>query len=213
MRSRAAAAPSITWVFLLRMPMRRRRNSRRLGLRLSDPRRQRLGSSRQHFWKTPGAHALRSCRIPNCSDCTIFRCAGRDPDEVFAWLLGKFGGERRKLKGGVDAVRYSAPGFSDVWILVEKGDAEPSEGHAIDHIGWRSTSPLGKTIDALRAKGVTVTSEPAPAATAERPDNQLFLYSRTCRREDRDCGTSRTTAGAITFGGAHAAFRKFNMAQ
>ena len=45
---------------------------------------------------------------------------------------------------------------------MQKGDAEPSEGHAIDHIGWRSTGPLEKTIDGLRAQGVKVLTEPSP---------------------------------------------------
>jgi hypothetical protein len=49
-----------------------------------------------------------------------------------------------------------------MWILVERGDSEPSEGHAIDHIGWRSTSSLTKTIDGLRTMGVTVLTEPQP---------------------------------------------------
>ncbi len=64
------------------------------------------------------------------------------------------------LKGRLDAVKYSAPGFSDMWILVQRGEAAPSLGHAIDHIGWRSTGALAGTIDGLRAKGVEVTSEP-----------------------------------------------------
>jgi catechol 2,3-dioxygenase-like lactoylglutathione lyase family enzyme len=91
---------------------------------------------------------------------------GPNPDEMFNWLQEKFGGQRTKLKRQIDALKYSAPGFSDVWILIQKGDAEPSEGHAIDHIGWRSTGPLAKTIDDLRAKGVTVLTEPAPLVLA-----------------------------------------------
>jgi catechol 2,3-dioxygenase-like lactoylglutathione lyase family enzyme len=94
---------------------------------------------------------------------------GPNPDEVFTWLLAKFGGERTKLKGRIDAVKYSAAGFSDMWILVQRGEAEPSEGHAIDHIGWRSTGPLAKTIDELRGKGVTVTSEPRPLSLPNGP--------------------------------------------
>jgi catechol 2,3-dioxygenase-like lactoylglutathione lyase family enzyme len=94
---------------------------------------------------------------------------GPNPDEVFTWLLAKFGGERTKLKGKIDAIKYSSPGFSDMWILVQKGDAEPSEGHAIDHIGWRSTGPLTKTINDLRAKGVMVTSEPSPLVLPNGP--------------------------------------------
>jgi hypothetical protein len=94
---------------------------------------------------------------------------GPDPDEVFSWLLAKFGGQRTKFKGNLDAVKYSAAGFSDMWILVQRGDAEPSEGHAIDHIGWRSSGPLTNTLDELRAKGVTVTSEPRPLPLPNGP--------------------------------------------
>jgi len=94
---------------------------------------------------------------------------GPNPDEVFSWLLAKFGGQRTQLKGQVDAIKYSAAGFSDMWILVQRGDAEPSEGHAIDHIGWRSTGALAKTIDDLRAKGVTVLTEPRPLPLANGP--------------------------------------------
>jgi catechol 2,3-dioxygenase-like lactoylglutathione lyase family enzyme len=94
---------------------------------------------------------------------------GPNPDEVFTWLLAKFGGQRAQLKGRIDALKYSAPGFSDMWILVQKGDAEPSEGHAIDHISWRSTGALAKTIDGLRGQGVTVLTEPRPLSLANGP--------------------------------------------
>lgn len=85
-----------------------------------------------------------------------------NPDEGYAWLLDKFGGKRMQLKGRLDAVRYDADGFSSVWILIQKGEAAPSQGRAIDHIGWRSVGPLAATIDALRAKKVASTSEPRP---------------------------------------------------
>lgn len=92
-----------------------------------------------------------------------------NPDEAFGWLLSNFGGQRTQLKGRIDAVRYSADGFSDMWILVTKGEAEPSIGHAIDHIGWRSTGPLSDTIAALVAKGVQKTSEPRPLSLPNGP--------------------------------------------
>lgn len=94
---------------------------------------------------------------------------GPDPEQIFAWLLKKFGGERTKLRGGADAIKYSAPGFSDMWIVVARGNTEPSEGHAIDHIGWRSTGPLAKTIDSLRAQGVTILTEPRHLPMANGP--------------------------------------------
>ena len=94
---------------------------------------------------------------------------GPDPEAVFTWLLQKFGGQRTQLKGRLDAVKYSAPGFSDMWILVQRGESTPSEGHAIDHIGWRSSGPLAETINGLRGKGVQVTSEPRPLPLPNGP--------------------------------------------
>src|SRR5437762_292326 len=78
-----------------------------------------------------------------------------DPDAAFEWLLAKFGGEKTKLKGRIDAVKYSAPGFSDMWILMQKGDAAASEGHAIDHIGWRAKD-LDAKIAELKTMSVKV---------------------------------------------------------
>jgi len=71
-----------------------------------------------------------------------------------------FGGERVKLKGRLDGVKYG-----DVWVLAQRGDATPSAGHAIDHVGWRVTDLDGKLAE-LRAKGVKGTGEPRLLALA-----------------------------------------------
>jgi catechol 2,3-dioxygenase-like lactoylglutathione lyase family enzyme len=92
-----------------------------------------------------------------------------NPDEAFAWLLKHFGGQKTPLKGRIDAVKYSAPGFSDMWILVTKGEAQPSMGHAIDHIGWRSTKALAETMKELTSNGVEATSQPRPLALPNGP--------------------------------------------
>jgi catechol 2,3-dioxygenase-like lactoylglutathione lyase family enzyme len=98
---------------------------------------------------------------------------GADPAEVFTWLLAKFGGERTKLKGQIDAVKYSAAGFSDMWVLVQRGESTPSEGRAIDHIGWRATN-LDEKIAELKTKGVKVTTEPRPLTL---PDKTTIHYA------------------------------------
>ena len=90
-----------------------------------------------------------------------------DPAETLTWLLAKFGGDRTKLKGQIDAVKYSAPGFSDMWVLVQRGESTPSEGHAIDHIGWRVTN-LDQKIAELKTKSVKVTTEPRPLTLADK---------------------------------------------
>jgi len=90
--------------------------------------------------ETPGFHHIH-LRAPN-------------PDEALAWYLDKFGGERAKLKNRIDGVKYG-----DVWLLVQRGDATPSQGHAIDHLGWR-TPNLGGTVTDLKGKGAKFTVEP-----------------------------------------------------
>jgi catechol 2,3-dioxygenase-like lactoylglutathione lyase family enzyme len=80
--------------------------------------------------------------------------------ETLAWYKEKFGGEAAKLKGRLDGLR-----FSGVWILALQGDAAPSEGHAIDHIGWRTPNLDAKTTE-LKAQGVKFTTEPRPLRLA-----------------------------------------------
>ena len=80
-----------------------------------------------------------------------------DPDAELKWLLDTYGGERIKWKGRVDAVRYANP---TVLLLADKSDnAAPSQGHAIDHLGWRAMNVDAK-IGELKQKGVNVTGEP-----------------------------------------------------
>ena len=83
-----------------------------------------------------------------------------DPAATLAWYKEKFGGDTGKLKDRIDGVRYSG-----VWILVQRGDATPSEGHAIDHIGWRTPNLDAKTTE-LKAQSVKFTTEPRPLKLA-----------------------------------------------
>lgn len=92
-----------------------------------------------------------------------------NPEEMTTWLLAKFGGQRAQLKGKLPALKYSAPGFQDVWVLIQQGDAVPSEGHAIDHVSWRSTGALTKMVEGLRAASVPITVEPREAKLANGP--------------------------------------------
>jgi len=86
----------------------------------------------------------------------------RAPDAAatLAWYQEKFGGETAKLKGRLDGLKYSG-----VWILVQRGEATPSEGHAIDHIGWRTPNLDAKTKE-LKAQSVKFTTEPRPLKLA-----------------------------------------------
>jgi catechol 2,3-dioxygenase-like lactoylglutathione lyase family enzyme len=74
-----------------------------------------------------------------------------DPEGSLKWYVDTFGGERTKLNGRLDAVKYTNP---QVWLVVEKGDdATPSQGHAIDHLGWAVPNVDAKISD-LASKGL-----------------------------------------------------------
>ena len=83
-----------------------------------------------------------------------------DPTATLAWYKEKFGGESAKLKDRIDGLKYSG-----VWLLVQRGDAVPSEGHAIDHIGWRTPNLAEKALQ-LKAQDVKFTTEPRPLKLA-----------------------------------------------
>ena len=55
-----------------------------------------------------------------------------NPDTALAWYASTFGGTIGKLKDRIDGINYGG-----VWLLAQKGEAVPSAGHAIDHIGFR----------------------------------------------------------------------------
>ena len=100
-----------------------------------------------------------------------------DPEAVYTWLLDKFGGERTKIKGQLDSVRYSGvPGFSTVYILVARGESVPSQGRAIDHIGWRSPASIDATKAMLEGKGVTLTTQPRPLNLAANKTTIHYFY-------------------------------------
>jgi len=132
------------------------------GVKVTTPARDVPGLFKLAFVEDPWGTRIEVVQDPELLGLHHMHLRSPNPDEAFTWLLAKFGGQKTQLKGRIDAVKYSAAGFSDMWILVTKGEAVPSIGHAIDHIGWRSTGPLGETIGVLKGKGVEVTSEPRP---------------------------------------------------
>ena len=139
------------------------------GAKVTTPARDVAGLFKLAFVEDPWGTRIEVVQDPELLGLHHIHMRSPNPDEAFAWLLAKFGGQKTQLKGRIDAVKYSADGFSDMWILVTKGEATPSIGHAIDHIGWRSTKPLGDTITELKGKGVEVTSEPRPLTLPNGP--------------------------------------------
>ena len=77
-----------------------------------------------------------------------------EPQEALEWYHDNFGGVRTPLRGRLDGILY--PG--NVWLLVSRGETFPSQGAAIDHIGWRALE-LDPKIEEFRSKGLEITSE------------------------------------------------------
>ena len=74
-----------------------------------------------------------------------------DPEASLQWYAANFGGDRIKWKGKLDALKYTNP---TVMLLAEKDDiAAPSQGRAIDHLGWGVTNVDAKVGD-LTSKGL-----------------------------------------------------------
>ena len=48
-----------------------------------------------------------------------------------------------------------------VWVFLDKGPAQPSRGHTIDHIGWRMPDLMTRAAE-FRQQGITFTTEPQP---------------------------------------------------
>jgi catechol 2,3-dioxygenase-like lactoylglutathione lyase family enzyme len=101
-----------------------------------------------------------------------------DPGAASQWLLDTFGGERAKIHGQIDAVKYAGvPGFTAVYIVAAKGTSAPSQGRAIDHIGWRSLDTIAGTKAMLEGKKVQLTSQPSPLNLPNGPSINFFYVA------------------------------------
>src|SRR5271157_4871257 len=85
------------------------------GIKIVTPPREVPGLFKLAFVEDPWGTRIEVVQDPELLGLHHIHMRGPDPDEVFSWLLAKFGGERTKLKGRADAIKYSAPGFSDMW--------------------------------------------------------------------------------------------------
>ena len=65
-----------------------------------------------------------------------------------------------KLKDRIDGIDMSG-----VWILVQRGEAVPSQGHSIDHIGFRPIN-VDAAVAELKTRNVKITTEPRPLTFA-----------------------------------------------
>ena len=80
-----------------------------------------------------------------------------DPAAMLRWFEDVFGGRRGMLKGRIEGLQ-----FGPVWLLVDRADnPPPSDGHAIDHLGFRTTD-ITSELAYLKGRNVPVLGEPRP---------------------------------------------------
>jgi len=126
------------------------------GARIATPARDVPGLFKLGFVDDPWGTRIEVVQDPDKLGLHHVHLRAPDPVATLAWYKEKFGGETAKLKDRIDGLRYSG-----VWILVQRGDATPSEGHAIDHIGWQTPNLAARTAE-LKAQNVKFTTEPRP---------------------------------------------------
>jgi len=130
------------------------------GVKIVNPVRDVAGLFKLAFIEDPWGTRIEVVQDPEKLGLHHVHLRGPDPAATLAWYKEKFGGDSGKLKDRIDGVKYSG-----VWILVQRGDATPSEGHAIDHIGWRTPNLDAKTKE-LKAQNVKFITEPRPLKLA-----------------------------------------------
>ena len=130
------------------------------GVKVVNPVRDVAGLFKLAFVEDPWGTRIEVVQDPEKLGLHHVHLRAPDPAATLAWYKEKFGGDTGKLKDRIDGVRYGG-----VWILVQRGDATPSEGHAIDHIGWRTPNLDAKTTE-LKAQSVKFTTEPRPLKLA-----------------------------------------------
>ena len=130
------------------------------GVKVVTPVRDVPGLFKLGFVEDPWGTRIEVVQDPDKLGLHHVHLRGPDPSAVLAFYKEKFGGEPGKLKDRIDGVKYSG-----VWLLAQRGDATPSEGHAIDHFGFRTTNLDGVTKD-FKAQNVKFTTEPRPLKLA-----------------------------------------------
>ena len=123
------------------------------GVKIVQPARDIPGLFKIAFVEDPWGTRIEVVQDPEFLGLHHMHLRGPDPEAIFTFLQQKFGGERTRLKGRLDALKYTSPDFSTVWILVDKGEVRPSQGSVINHIGWRSEGPIDQTMAGLASRG------------------------------------------------------------
>lgn len=126
------------------------------GAKVVTPAREVAGLFKLAFVEDPWGVRLEVVQDPAKLGLHHVHLRAPDPSVALAWYVDKVGGTVGKLKDRIDGINYGG-----VWILAQRGEATPSQGHAIDHIGFRPLN-VDTVVAGLKTKNVKVTTEPRP---------------------------------------------------
>jgi hypothetical protein len=136
------------------------------------------GAYRAAMIESPWGTRIQLVQDPELLGLHHVQLRAPDPEAYYAWLVEKLGGQRTKIKGQIDAVTFpGSGGFTTVHIYVVRGDSVPSQGRAIDHIGWRSVGPAADTMAMFTSKGVAMerdVTRPSDLNLPNGPPIQFF---------------------------------------
>jgi catechol 2,3-dioxygenase-like lactoylglutathione lyase family enzyme len=113
------------------------------------------------FVEDPWGTRLEIVQDPQFPGLHHVHLRGTDPAAVLAWYQREFPAATvGKLKDRIDGLN-----FGGVWLLVQRGEATPSQGHSIDHVGFRPVN-VDAFVAAAKTRNVKVLTEPRPLTLA-----------------------------------------------
>ncbi len=128
------------------------------GVKIAQPVRDVAGLFKLAFIEDPWGTRIEVVQDPEKLGMHHIHLRVPDPAAMLAWYSAQFGGRIGKLKDRIDGIDMSG-----VWILVQRGEAVPSQGHSIDHIGFRPVD-VDASVATLKTRNVKITTEPRPLA-------------------------------------------------
>jgi catechol 2,3-dioxygenase-like lactoylglutathione lyase family enzyme len=130
------------------------------GVKIVQPVRDQPGLFKLAFVEDPWGTRIEVVQDPQKLGLHHVHLRAPDPAAALAWYVDKFGRSVGKLKDRIDGINYGG-----VWILAQRGDATPSPGYSIDHIGFRPIN-VDNAVAALKGKSVKIATEPRPLTLA-----------------------------------------------
>jgi catechol 2,3-dioxygenase-like lactoylglutathione lyase family enzyme len=109
-----------------------------------------------------------------------------DPEATLKWYQDVFGGERGKLKGRIDGLRYrtipegyggvsrSAKSHGDIWLLAARGEKlEPTDERVIHDLAFQ-VEDIKQSVTGFKSKGAPVVKEPYVAKIEGQDTGVVF---------------------------------------